>query len=205
VYSSATLTEPTQPSSGVLTEPTQPGSVGSVSVALRGVLTLSLSPSARSRLSRLRAEQEPRLARGEDLRPIADWIARHAGRAARIAGLLHLIAHSPETPISDDTMRRALLIADYLLEHSIAALSTPDELTRNAVDWLRRNGAEVVSQRDLHRGPLGGRATAEKASSLALALVELGALRPQVDVKGPTPGRNPSPSFVVNPNLRITK
>jgi replicative DNA helicase len=207
VYSTGALTKPTKPENsvasedhGVVTELTKPGSVSSVSVALRGVLSISLSPSASARLSTLRAEQEPRLAKEMELRPIADWISRHAGRAARIAALLHLIDHSPETPISDDTMRRALLIAEYLLGHSVAALSTPDELTRNAV----ATGADVVSQRQLHRGPLGSRGTAERAARLAHALVELGALRPNPRGEERAPNHPGGPSYAVNPNLRMS-
>ena len=66
------------------------------------------------------------------LRPVADWIARHAGRVARIAGLLHLAQHSPGIPIGETTMRNALRIGEYLLAHGLAALTVPMRPTRRA-------------------------------------------------------------------------
>lgn len=186
-----------------LTEPTQPGFVGSVSAEGLRVLKLSLSPSAKKHLDALRAEHEPRLRESGDLRPVADWIARHPGRVARIAALLHLAGGaSPPRPIAEETMRSALRIGEYLLAHSLFALTTPDETTRRALGWLSRRAEETVSQRDLQRGPLGGRGTAEKAHDLAQALVEAGALRRVEDDGGPRPGRPSGPAYKVNPHLR---
>ena len=185
-----------------LTEPTEQSSVGSVSTSQLQILRLSLSPSAKNLLDALRSEQEPRLIEGGDLRPVADWIARHAGRVARIAGLLHLAELSAAEPIGEGTMRSALRIGEYLLAHSLAALTEPDEATRRALAWLSHHEADSVSQRDLHRGPLGGRGTAEKAQELAQTLIASGALHKLPDDSTSRPGQPPSPRYAINPALR---
>lgn len=188
-----------------LTKLTQPGFVSFVSTPEREKPTLSLSLPAKKLLDQLRGELEPRLGEHGDLRSVADWINRHAGRVARIAGLLHLAEHLPETRISEATMLRALLIGEYLLAHGVFALTEPDETVRRALVWLARRDEETVSQRDLQRGPLAGRGTAEKASQLAQALVEAGALRRTEDEGRARPGRPAGPTYAINPNLRANR
>lgn len=160
---------------------------------------LSLSPTSQILLSELRAVLEPRHAEDGDLRPVADWTARHPGRIARIAGLLHLAEHDREKPIGEKTMRSALQIGGYLLEHALATLTTPDERLRKSLRWLSRWDEVVVTQRDIHRGPLNSKGPAEDAAELAALLVEVDALRP-VYIE-PSRGR-PSPTYAINPHLR---
>jgi hypothetical protein len=174
--------------------------VGIVSVSQETIFKLPLSPKASELLHELRAEQEPRLAPSGDLRPIADWAARHAGRVARIAGLLHLAqVPAPGNEISVGTMLRALAIGDYLLAHGKAALTGPDTLTQKALQWL--TGRSHVTVRDLHRGPMGARGTSEDAAQLADALVEHGALRLVVPDHEASRGRPPSPAYEVHPDF----
>ena len=164
-------------------------------VSVSQVRRLVLSPSAHELLKDLQRQIEPRLAPEGDLRPIADWVARHHGRAARIAGLLHLCGHQATEPISAQTMTDALRIANYLLEHARAVFTAPDELTRRAIDWLRQRGEQTVTQRDLHRGPLAGRHNADAARKLAERLEELGVIRA-------SPGNHPtSRRYDVHPEL----
>ena len=165
------------------------------------VCSLSLSSRSKSLLSALRDELEPRHLEGGDLRPVADWTARHAGRIARIAALLHLVEQHPAKPINDKTMRAALRIGEYLLEHSLAALTQPDERLRKALRWLSRHDRNTVSQRDIHRGPMNKRGTADEAAELVQALVGLDALRP-IYVEPAATGRPPGPAYAINPNLR---
>ncbi|HSZ70215.1 MAG TPA: YfjI family protein [Solirubrobacteraceae bacterium] len=169
-------------------------SVGSVGT-LHGK-QIALTPAAADLLHQLRAAHEPHLAEGRELAPIADWVARHHGRIARIAGLLHLTEHPIGEPISESTMRDALAVGAYLLDHALAALTGPDALTRRALKWLVDR--ETVSIRDLQRGPLGGRGTAEEAAALAEQLVQFGALDP-VAPDNAGRGRPGSPTFKVNP------
>jgi replicative DNA helicase len=185
-----------------LTEPTQTGSVGSVSDREIGDFRISLSPSARKLLKLLRQELEARLVEDGDLRPAADWIARHVGRIARIAALLHLAGGRGEV-VEDDTVLRAMEIGEYLLAHGLSALAEPDERTRHALRWLERQDERIVTVRDLHRGPLNARGPVDHARELADRLVALGALRPAPPSLGaPRPGQPPSPGYLVHPQLR---
>jgi hypothetical protein len=185
-----------------LTEPTQKVSVGSVSHKEIGDFTLLLSSSATKLLHEHRVANEARLAEGGELRPVADWFARHHGRVARIAALLHVAdrdAHGKT--VSETTMRQALRIGDYLLAHGVAVLTEPDGLVRRALRWLERAESKTVTIRDLQRGPLGGGSTAEQAHELADRLVKIGALRAAAQPTTGRPGRPPSPSYEVNPKL----
>jgi hypothetical protein len=186
-----------------LTQTTEQGSVGSVSAQEIDGVRLFLSPSAKRLLHELRVEQEPRLQEEGDLRPVADWIARHPGRIARIAGILHLADADDSTVVGEGPMSRGGAIGSYLLAHSLVALREPDEGMRRALRWLGRCEEATVTVRDLHRGPLGGRGSAERARELARSLVDLGAVRPQAGKPAPRgPGQPPSPSFDINPRLR---
>jgi Protein of unknown function (DUF3987)/Toprim-like len=177
--------------------PSGQGFVSSVS-SFRGVLTLT--SAAKTALDGLRQAHEERLREAGDLRPVADWAARHPGRVVRIAGLLHLACSPAIEPIGETTMRSAIRIGDYLLTHALAALTGPDGLTRRAVAWLAERGQETVTIRDLHRGPLGSRGPAEKAAELAHSLEQLGAVRAATSETGKV-GR-PSAVFEVHPLLR---
>lgn len=184
-----------------LTELTEPISVSSVSTKEIENFKLSLSPPARELLRGLSTSHEPRLREGADLRPVSDWFSRHPGRIARIAAILHLCGDHG-TVISSDTMARALQIGEYLLDHAIAALTTPDSLTRRAVVWLEERNESRVTVRDIHRGPLNSRGRAERAHELADRLVALGYLRQAPASESRRPGQPPSPAFDVHPVLR---
>jgi hypothetical protein len=176
------------------------GFVGSVSTLEPARITLT--PGAKAHLDRLREAVEPRLAAGGDLRPVADWVARHPGRVVRTAGhgVLHLAQHPVAEPISEATMSDALRIGDYMLAHGLAALTGPDPLVRRALDWLA--GKRTVTERDLQRGPLYGHGTAEEARALAQSLEALGALRTLPTApSGARGGRPLSPSYEVHPDL----
>jgi hypothetical protein len=140
-------------------------------------MRITLAREAELLMTGLREEIEPRLGQDGDLHTIADWTARHHGRVARIAALLHLCESEPKTPITAHTMRAALRIGEYLLAHGIAAFTAPDEMTQRALRWLERRGETTVTQRELHRGPLGGRGKSADAERLAAKLLKLGITR----------------------------
>lgn len=180
--------------------PTHADSVGSVSTS--GGFTLRLAPGARTLLDAHRTAIEPRLAPSGDLRSIAAWVNRDAGRTARVAALLHLVEHSPAEPVGAETMRAALAIGEYALAHARAALTGPDSTGRDAVRWLTTNAQASVTVRDLHRGPLAGRGPSTDARALADRLAEHGYLRPaEAPPATSTGGRPPSPMYHVHPDL----
>jgi replicative DNA helicase len=179
-----------------------PHIVGSVSVShnTENQIVLSLSNRACEDYRALRKGLEPKLSETGELRSIADWANRHPGRIARIAGLLHLAAHLSGKEVSGDTMADALAIGDYLLAHGIAALTGLDPDARRALGWLTARNKPTVTVRELHRGPLGGRSTADDATALAESLEQYGALRPSIRDDHTGPGK-PSRVYEVNPAI----
>lgn len=71
-----------------------------------------------------------------ELEEIEDWAGKLHGNTMRIAGVLHIIKHklnSVNVPVEEDTMRSAIEIGKYYLEHSkvafdIMGLSDPPEI-----------------------------------------------------------------------------
>jgi hypothetical protein len=192
---------PEPPNSG-----SEGGSVSFVSDFDVGDLSLTLSSSSHRLIAELLTGLEPRQREDGDLRTFADWLSRHHGRVARIAALLHLTEHPPEREIGEQTMRPALRIGEYLFEHMLVALSTPNPTVRRALAWLAKQDAGEVSQRHLQRGPLNYRGLAPDAAELAQSLVAIGALRPILALDDPAPnpkgGRPPGPRYEINPRLR---
>lgn len=171
-------------------------------------LTLSLSPTSKKLLTGVELDVEPRQAEGGDLEFFRDWIGRHHGRIARIAGLLHLAEHDAEAPIGSDTMSRAIRIGEYLLAHGLLALSAPDQSLRRTLKWLAHFDGDEVSHRDIHNGPLGKNGKAERAAELAGKAVEMGALRlvpPSGEAPSAKGGRPRGPRYQINPQLREVK
>jgi hypothetical protein len=72
---------------------------------------------------------------------------------------------------------------------------------RRALAWLAGQDERIVSQRDIHNGPLGRHGKAEHAAELAQQLVDAGALR-RAGPSDPTGGRPAGPRFEINPRLR---
>lgn len=86
---------------------TTPRPAGSVSSVGR---LLTMSAEAVGLIDALHDEREHRLAEDGDLRPLASWHARYAGRAIRVAALLHLAGNEPGDTIAAATLRKALAI-----------------------------------------------------------------------------------------------
>lgn len=67
---------------------------------------------------------EPRMdpSRDGDLCRVRGWASKHVGRVLRIAALLHLAAgFSPDDRLEESTMRDAIAIGDWSIEHLLAA------------------------------------------------------------------------------------
>jgi hypothetical protein len=57
-----------------------------------------------------------------DLRKVAPWATKHAGRVLRVAALLHLAAGNEATDeLQEPTMENAIVIGDWMIEHFLAA------------------------------------------------------------------------------------
>jgi hypothetical protein len=178
------------------------GNIGGIGGTFDG-LEMELSPEAFDLLQALRAELEPRLLEGDgDLDGVADWVGRHPGRIARIAALLHLLEGASSEPVSVDAMRAALRIGEYFLAHAQAALVGPPKLPRRALAWITRNGASTITLReDIYRGVFRAHGPMDDARDLVRDLERLGALRLVPEGQDRGPGRPPSPTYEVHPEL----
>ena len=102
---------------------------------------LSLTPEAYHEWRIFQLKVEPELLPNGRLEVCKGWGGKISGFALRLAGLLHVAECPTGTTISDVTMRRALTLADALIEHALAAfdLMEVDEITataQNVYKWI---------------------------------------------------------------------
>jgi replicative DNA helicase len=174
---------------------------------------LTLDEAARKVIIGYLASIEPRLRPDGDLYGIRDWAAKLAGAAARIAGLLHVAGYLRDgyaVPVSEETMRSAVRIADYYAAHARAAFGVMSAdpslgLARDMLAWLHPGEGvrEPFSQRDAHRQfrERDGRATTAEEIGAALRLLGIhGYVRAlPAPPKAPRGGRPASPRYEVWP------
>lgn len=147
---------------------------------------------------------EPRLGPGGDLAHVADWGAKLAGAAARIAGLLHLGANVRTgwgQPVQADAVERAIILADYFSLHAVAVfdMMNADELIADAravADWM--GDREEFTRRDVHRAFQSRFPKVGDIDPVLELLEEHGWIRRRQEPP-PGPGRPPSPTYLVNP------
>jgi hypothetical protein len=168
---------------------------------------VQLSTAADAELRILMDRLEPQLGVGGELFHLADWASKLAGTVLRIAGLLHAAEHV-EAPwlseVSAETMRRAVVIGDYLLAHARTAfgvIGADPRLAdaRHVLAWLIAREVRTISRRDLYRGlrPRFARPTA--LDPVLTLLSEAGWIREHVVRKATPHGRRPSSVIEVSP------
>ncbi len=124
--------------------------------------TLKLSHDADQLLVEFEKHLEPKLRMEGELRPIVDWAAKLSGSLVRIAGLLHLADHAADTEkplvVEVDTMSRALLFSEFLINHckvAYAVMDTADDnellKAKRILNWLQDSKLKEFSQRKCHR------------------------------------------------------
>lgn len=171
---------------------------------------LLLDGDAHELLLRTEREIEPRLGDDGDLGSgsLAEWGSKLAGAIVRIAGLLH-VADDPgafRRPITAATLTAAIRIGGYYAEHARAAFGLLGETgssdARYLLNHLARRVATTFTVRelltDLPRGRFG---KVEDVAAAVTVLEDHGYVqrRPDPDRRGP--GRKPSPSYDVHPDL----
>lgn len=186
------------------------GSLDFLDTSLR--VNLELSSSSSSRFYAYRESLEPRRHPSTgDLAAIRSWANKLDGQIVRLAGLLQLIylardSQNPENEVSVEALDGALLLADYLIQHAVAAhslmrgdaLATSDKAVQ-LLGWLRKNGHAECTLAEAHQA-LKGRLDFRKAEDVKEAadvLVVHGYLRAVAPEAG-KPGR-PSVRYLVNP------
>ncbi|MEY6434208.1 DUF3987 domain-containing protein [Thioalkalicoccus limnaeus] len=170
---------------------------------------LRLSPAAYAEWLDFARAVEVRMRPGNDLESMTDLAAKVPGTAARYAAVMHGIEHAHgapwETPISIDTMGRALEFAALTLEHGIAVMGLMDadpELAaaRKVWQWLERGRRVDATVRQVFEGLKGTFPRVAALESALDTLVERGYVR-VVEARRDGPGRKPSPTIEVRPEL----
>ena len=76
----------------------------------------------------------------DELEPIEDWAGKLHGNTMRIAGILHIVKHklnSVNVPLEEETMKAAIAIGKYYLEHSEQAFEIMGLLEEQSVKDAR--------------------------------------------------------------------
>jgi replicative DNA helicase len=174
---------------------------------------IDCSAEAEEALGELFARLEPQRGEGGDLEYIGDWVGKMDGAVARVAGLLHAAEH-PANPtaekVSGDTMRRAIVIGEYLLAHARAAFETmgADEEVSDAqhvLNYLRKHAVQSITARDLFQKVRGHfKNNMGRLEPALVRLVEHGYVRCEEQPYAGR-GRKPSPLYHVHPSVRRRK
>ena len=109
---------------------------------------------------------EPQLTQDAALGSVTDWAGKLPGAVARIAGLLHCAECTghiyPSTRAIDvETMRRAVTIGDYLIDHALVAFSImsrneSDPAAQKVLRCIQRLGALEFRERGMFQKVKGG-------------------------------------------------
>ena len=163
-----------------------------------------------ARASWLAFSQEVENRQGEhgEFHHIVDWTSKLPGAVARIAGLFHLVQHFDERrEINDETMCRALELAELLIDHAKAAFGSmgDDPASGDAkavLKWIMEKvePEEIpkFKQRDCHNGLQGRFRNLER---LDVALKVLVARHIISEPKKRVGAGRPSIVYYVNPSL----
>jgi hypothetical protein len=171
---------------------------------------LRLTPDAGQAVLDLERRVEPTLGPDGELRHMADWGSKFVGATVRIAGLLHLAEHPDDgfrRAVGVGTVRNAIRVGDFFLEHAVAAFDAmrTDPAKADAhvlLDVLRRLRHDIVSRRDIFTA--ASRARFPKADELDPGLRVLedhGYLSRLPEPKRDGPGRRASAAWAVHPSV----
>ena len=167
---------------------------------------ITLSSEATAVLERLYLENERRLV--TDLADIQDWAGKYVGAVLRIAGLLHAAQFKgflDFTEVSGETMRNAVRIGQYFLEHAKAAYSLmgADPVNKQGeflLSAIQKGQVREFSRRDAMR--LCRRIkTVEEMQPVLNRLCEYGYIAPKPIEPSLGAGRKPSDVYLTNPML----
>ena len=170
------------------------------------LMDIELSKEAYGVLKELFDKTEKSL--GGELSDIVDWAGKYVGAVLRIAGLLHFTEHHGffhNTEVSVDTMRSAISIGEYFLEHAKAAYSLmgADPVNKQCeylLSAIKRDGLSEFSRRDAMRACRRFK-TAESLQLVLNRLCEYGYIAPKPTEPYNGVGRKPSEVYLTNPCL----
>jgi len=143
-----------------------------------------------------------------DLAEIESWAGKYTGAVLRIAGLLHIAENNgiPEfSDVSEQTMKNAVRIGEYFLEHAKAAYSLmgADPVNKQGeylLSKIQKAQVREFSRRDAMRMCRGIK-TAESIQPVLNRLCEYGYIAPKPTEPVLGVGRRPSEVYLTNPIL----
>ena len=143
-----------------------------------------------------------------DLAEIESWAGKYTGAVLRIAGLLHIAENNgiPEfSDVSEQTMKNAVRIGEYFLEHAKAAYSLmgADPVNKQGeylLSKIQKAQVREFSRRDAMRMCRGIK-TAESIQPVLNRLCEYGYIAPKPTEPVLGVGRRPSEMYLTNPCL----
>jgi replicative DNA helicase len=173
---------------------------------------LNLLQEARQVLLEFAGELEPQLAPGDELSSLAGWASKLPGGVARLAGILHMVAHALEKapwaiPISSETMRAGVSIGRYMIEHAKAAFGAMGmdprfQGARHILAWIRRHVEKtdlwVFTKQEAWQGTKGHFKEVEPFNKGLELLVAHDYIK-ELPSSARGRGRPPAPSYEVNP------
>jgi hypothetical protein len=90
---------------------------------------------------------------------LCGWIGKHEGRCARIAGIFHLYDNDVDTPVSGDTMMKAINLANWCENQAYQALNGTAledpivSMSKRIKDYMKRPSCKNkwLTRRDIYR------------------------------------------------------
>ncbi len=166
---------------------------------------LTFDADAEAILRRYRASVEHQLD-PDDQSGFTMFLQKHAGRVARIAAHFNLTENGLAVPVRVNDVKRALELGEYIIAHARSIYSTKQadpnaQLAVRILKWITKNGLDRISKR-LCNEALRPSCADDLDEPLRL-LVRLHYLRPEEAEDRNGPGRRPSPTFLVNPMVRL--
>lgn len=155
-------------------------------------------------LVRYRTQIDEQIALG-DLGPMQPFAEKQAGRVARLAGLLHVARSGLIGPVPDTEVEGAIKLADYFMAHTHAAyvaheLDPVAHLANRIRRWIVSKEIRSLSRTTCNVA-LRHKDSQELDAAIEL-LVQSNCIRPsEIQAESHGPGRQPSPSYDVNPRL----
>jgi len=149
---------------------------------------------------------------GENQRyaPIADWMAKLGGQAARISALLELAIHGTRAEVVGvEAVERAIALCRLLTQHAEAAfrLMGTSDAEGDAVAllrWIQNRKLPEFDRRDAQKAMEGRFRTVERLLAAVHQLQDWYVLGPEKKRAAGERGGRPSPFYQVNPKVLST-
>jgi hypothetical protein len=171
--------------------------------------TLTLDPEADETFAHWDQALENRCGPGHELEHLNEWVGKLRANVIRIAGLLHLANHHPDDLVGPETIRDAITLGNYYLDHMIAISDGwgVDESiiqAKKLLQWAERSDTTQITLRELMRSNQRAFPDLDSIRGPLTMLIENGWVRPVDNLPisfVPARGK-PSPLLEFHPNVK---